>query len=148
MPSVLFFIPDKWHSFAFKRLRFGTVAISLYYLENSVIRKRFNEARIHFAINRISVLPFIARKLRELKSSHGNGLFGRIVLGRTRIHYLNIISHHFMSRDEIDTPHSQERIQACLFKVRLNGEIISMCVVNAQGYRENYYKQLGNNTRI
>ncbi len=89
-----------------------------------------------------SLLPFIVRKLKELKSCHGIGLFGRIVIGRAQINYLNIISHHFMNRDEIDTPHGQERLQACVFKVPLNGEMISMCAANAKGYRENYYEQL------
>ena len=89
-----------------------------------------------------SLLPFIIRKLKELNACHGIGLFGRIVVGRAHINYLNIISHHFMSRDEIDTPHGQERLQACVFKVPLNGKMISMCSVNAKGYRKNYYEQL------
>ena len=53
--SPLFFIPGKWRFFVFHRLRFGNVATNLYYLENSIIRKRFNEPRIHFAVNCASV---------------------------------------------------------------------------------------------
>ncbi len=92
-----------------------------------------------------SLLPYIVRKLKELKSCHGIGLFGRIVIGRAQINYLNIISHHFMSRDEIDTSHGQERLQACVFRVPLNGEMVSMCSINAKGYRKDYYEQLKKN---
>ena len=89
-----------------------------------------------------SLLPFIVRKLMELRTRHGSGLFYKIVVGCVRINYLNIISHHFMSSQEIDTPCGQERIHSCVFKVPINGEMISMCAVNAKGYRENYYEQL------
>jgi len=54
-PRALFFVPGKWRFFVFHRPRFGNVATNLYYLENSVIRKRFNEPRIHFAVNCASV---------------------------------------------------------------------------------------------
>ncbi len=89
-----------------------------------------------------SLLPFIVRKLKELSTHHGFGLLGRFVMGRVSINYLNIISHHFMNRDEMNTPNGQERIRACAFKVPLNGEMISMCAVNANDYRKNYYQQL------
>ncbi len=54
-PGVLFFIPGKWRFFIFNRPRFGNIATNLYYLENSIIRKRFDEPRIHFAVNCASV---------------------------------------------------------------------------------------------
>jgi len=50
-PFPFFFLPDKTGFFVFQRPVFGTVSTSLYYLENSVIRKRFSEPRIHFALN-------------------------------------------------------------------------------------------------
>ncbi len=50
-PFPLFFLPDKTGFFFFQRPTFGTVTTSLYYLENSVIRKRFLEPRVHFALN-------------------------------------------------------------------------------------------------
>jgi len=54
-PAPLFFLPDKWGFFLLHRPQFGTVNTSLYYLENSVIRKRFLEPRIHFALNCASI---------------------------------------------------------------------------------------------
>lgn len=50
-PFPLFFLPDKMGFFFFQRPSFGNVNTSLYYLENSVIRKRFSEPRVHFALN-------------------------------------------------------------------------------------------------
>ena len=50
-PFPLFFLPDKTGFFIFQRPVFGTVSTSLYYLENSVIRERFFEPRVHFALN-------------------------------------------------------------------------------------------------
>ncbi|MGH8552091.1 MAG: DUF547 domain-containing protein, partial [Methylococcales bacterium] len=50
-PFPLFFLPDKTGFFFFQRPIFGGVSTSLYYLENNVIRERFNEPRIHFALN-------------------------------------------------------------------------------------------------
>lgn len=50
-PLPLFFLPDKTGFFVFQRPVFGNVSTSLYYLENNVIRERFKEPRIHFALN-------------------------------------------------------------------------------------------------
>lgn len=50
-PAIFFFFPDKAGFFFFQRLTFGGQTTSLYYLENRVIRKRFNDPRIHFALN-------------------------------------------------------------------------------------------------
>ena len=50
-PGIFFFLSDKSGFFFFQRLTFGGKSTSLYYLENQVIRKRFNDPRIHFALN-------------------------------------------------------------------------------------------------
>ena len=50
-PGIFFFLSNKSGFFFFQRLTFGGKSTSLYYLENQVIRKRFNEPRIHFAVN-------------------------------------------------------------------------------------------------
>ncbi len=50
-PTLLFFLTDKAGFFYFQRLSFGGTTTSLYYLENEVIRKRYREPRIHFALN-------------------------------------------------------------------------------------------------
>jgi hypothetical protein len=50
-PFLFFFLPDASGFFAFQRAAFGGRTTSLYYLENRLIRKRFAEPRIHFALN-------------------------------------------------------------------------------------------------
>lgn len=54
-PALLFFLSDKAGFFVFQRLSFGAQTTSLYYLENQVIRKRFKDPRIHFAVNCASI---------------------------------------------------------------------------------------------
>jgi hypothetical protein len=50
-PRLFFFLPDISGFFLFQKPVLGRQTISLYSLENKVIRKRFNEPRIHFALN-------------------------------------------------------------------------------------------------
>ena len=47
-----------------------------------------------------------------------------------------------MSRAQLETPIGQERVQQCVFTVPVNGELVSMCEVNALGIRERYYAQI------
>ena len=54
-PGIFFFLSDKSGFFFFQRLIFGGKSTSLYYLENQLIRKRFNDPRIHFAVNCASI---------------------------------------------------------------------------------------------
>jgi hypothetical protein len=50
-PFPLFFLPDKSGFFLFQRLVLGGRSMSLYSLENKIIRKRFGDPRIHFVLN-------------------------------------------------------------------------------------------------
>ncbi|MDJ0810740.1 MAG: DUF547 domain-containing protein [Desulfobacterales bacterium] len=50
-PWLFFFMSDQAGFFFFRRLAFGGKTTSLYYLENKVIRERFGDPRIHFAVN-------------------------------------------------------------------------------------------------
>jgi len=50
-PLLLFFFPDKSGFFFFQRFTYGGTEIDLYALENKIIRKRFDDPRIHFALN-------------------------------------------------------------------------------------------------
>ncbi|MCI0733773.1 MAG: radical SAM protein [Methylococcaceae bacterium] len=89
-----------------------------------------------------SVLPFLARSLAQY---HPQGLLGTVaswITGNTRLNYLNIVSHHFMNRAELETPLGRERLDLCAFKVPINGSLVSMCEVNAAGIRDEYYRSL------
>lgn len=50
-PFLLFFLPENSGFFYFQRPIFGGESTSLYDLEKDVIRKRFGDPRIHFALN-------------------------------------------------------------------------------------------------
>lgn len=49
-PVAWFFLPDKWRFFLLNRFQLGQHETSLYALEN-LIRERFSDPRVHFALN-------------------------------------------------------------------------------------------------
>ncbi|MGH8550830.1 MAG: radical SAM protein [Methylococcales bacterium] len=92
-----------------------------------------------------SVLPFLARSLSQYHPAGLPGTLASWITGHTRLNYLNIVSHHFMSRMELETPLGRERLDLCAFKVPVNDSLVSMCEVNAAGIRDDYYKSLARN---
>jgi len=59
-----------------------------------------------------------------------------------------IVVHNFMSPDELETEEGKERLNACSFKLPVNGEMISMCEMNASGLRAQIDKlNLNNKTK-
>ena len=50
-PWLFFFMPERSGFFYFQRPVFGGEEISLYDLENDIVRPRFSDPRIHFALN-------------------------------------------------------------------------------------------------
>ncbi len=65
------------------------------------------------------------------------------LLGRSAsVHGLAIVSHHFMSAEQINTAQGKERLEQCVFHLSVNGQLVSMCEVNALGVRDEYYAQL------
>ncbi len=50
-PALFFFLPNKSGFFIFQKPIIGGRKISLYRLENGIIRKRFSDPRVHFALN-------------------------------------------------------------------------------------------------
>ncbi len=71
-PSLFFFLPEVSGFFVFQKPIFGGKKISLFNLENNIIRKRFNEPRVHFALNCASIscpqLPSKAFRANTLES--------------------------------------------------------------------------------
>ena len=47
-----------------------------------------------------------------------------------------VIVHNFMSTHELETKEGQERLQACAFKVPVNGRMVSMCELNGTDMRK------------
>jgi hypothetical protein len=54
--------------------------------------------------------------------------------------YFNLVSHHFMSAAEVATPRGRERLDACAFRVPVDGRLVSMCAANALGLRDAAYR--------
>lgn len=54
-PFLLSFLPEEAGFFVFQRVTLGRRRVSLYSLENRILRRRFGDPRVHFAINCASV---------------------------------------------------------------------------------------------
>ena len=65
-----------------------------------------------------------------------------LINGKLSVQPLVIVSHHFMSADELSTEEGKSRLAHCVFHVPVNGELVSMCEVNALGVRDRYYADL------
>ena len=52
---------------------------------------------------------------------------------------LALVVHKFMSPSELETPVGRERLEACTFKVPYDGQMISMCEMNATDLRSRLY---------
>ncbi len=80
--------------------------------------------------------------LKDFKTNSVLTNFLKIITNRAKLHRLTIVTHHFMNEDELETDLGKERLDHCSFKVPFNGELISMCEMNAKSFRQDYYKQL------
>lgn len=95
-----------------------------------------------------SVLPYARHWLARLHGRSAIGGLSALLRGRMRARGFLFVSHHFMSRAQLETPLGQERVKHCVFHVPVNGELVSMCEVNALGIRESYYTQIASGRRL
>ncbi len=49
---------------------------------------------------------------------------------------LVVVAHNFMSAHELDTPEGQERLDACVFKLPVDGRMVPMCEMNGTDLRK------------
>ncbi|MFT5180892.1 MAG: MoaA/NifB/PqqE/SkfB family radical SAM enzyme [Alphaproteobacteria bacterium] len=80
--------------------------------------------------------------LRRLDRRNPFGLALRILTGTACLDRLMIASHHFMSAAEMATDEGRERLDHCSFMVPVEGELKSMCEVNAAGLRDRVYASI------
>ena len=66
-------------------------------------------------------------------------LFASALARRTRVDGITLTSHHFMSPAELKTDVGRARLDACVFRLPINGQMVPMCAVNAGGVREEFY---------
>lgn len=102
-PAVFFFMPRGSGFFVFHRVVLGGVPVSLYSLENQVVRKRFTDPRYHFALNCASIgcprLPrqaFTADNLESMLATEARRFMGedrnfRVDHGAKRVYLSEII---------------------------------------------------------
>ncbi len=86
--------------------------------------------------------PFLWRWLTRLGDGRPLSFLRDWARGRLRIDYLNIVTHHFMTRDELSTRLGRERVASCAFRVPLGESMVSMCEVNALGLRDRFYEKI------
>ncbi|MFN7943082.1 MAG: hypothetical protein U0X73_15935 [Thermoanaerobaculia bacterium] len=92
------------------------------------------------------ILPWV----RERAAESGGPLARlaiELVRGRVRIDSFQVVSHHFMSREEAASERGRDRIAACLFRVPIGGRMVSMCEANALGVRDHFYGELAASER-
>jgi hypothetical protein len=94
-----------------------------------------------------SALRFAGHWLRRVGAGSAWRGARRLAGGGARMTPLVVVSHHFMAREELDTPLGRERLAHCVFHVPVDGELVSMCEVNALGVRERYYAALARRER-
>lgn len=88
-------------------------------------------------------LPVFARHwLQRIDPAHPWRAARAIMSGTLRLQSLVIVSHHFMSHQQLSTPLGEERLSHCVFHVHMRGRTMSMCEANANGGRDAYYAQL------
>ena len=110
-------------------------------------RERFARALAvllrHGALLARDALPLVLDLVRRsLGDAPVRELVPALVRGRLRANYLNLVSHHFMGAAELRTEAGRERCAECVFKVPIDGELVSMCEANAGGRRDDFYARL------
>ncbi len=89
-----------------------------------------------------NLAPYALHWLRRFDAARPLLFLGRLLTGRARAQGLVFVSHHFMSRAELETPLGRERLELCVFHVPVQDRLVPMCEVNALGVRERYYAGL------
>ncbi len=94
-----------------------------------------------------NVPAFAWHWLRRLGDGNPWRAARELASGALHAHGFLFVSHHFMSKAQLETPLGQERVQHCVFTVPVDGQLVSMCEVNALGIREEYYAQIATAAR-
>jgi hypothetical protein len=91
-------------------------------------------------------LPFYSLyRLWGIRSWFFSFMAHALSLRPIRIRPLAIVVHKFMSTSELTTPLGRERLRACVFKVPVDGQMVSMCKLNATSMRRELNRSLQQN---
>src|SRR4029079_14138578 len=94
-----------------------------------------------------TVAPYFWHLVKRMDPEKPRRLLFRLLTGKAQAPHFNIVSHHFMSRAEAETPLGQERLGKCVFKVPVDGKLLPMCELNAPGVRDRFYESIRLGTR-
>ena len=81
----------------------------------------------------------------RLHDELGTSFFPLLLRGvthRVRVDGVTLTSHHFMSPEELTTTTGKARLDACVFRLPYNGQMVPMCQMNAGGVREQMYAEI------
>ncbi len=67
-------------------------------------------------------------------------LMGMLRLRRCSVRPFAVVVHNFMGADEVETVSGRQRMAACAFRVPIDGEMVSMCALNATDRRRRLNK--------
>lgn len=88
------------------------------------------------------VRRWLDARLREELGTSFAALLARGLARRVRVDGVTFTSHHFMSPAELTTDVGRARLDACVFRVPYNDQMVPMCQINAAGVREKFYSEL------
>ena len=80
----------------------------------------------------------VTRAWRE--RAHAPAVLAALFRLKLRVRPFVFVIHSFMSREELETDLGRERLAACVFKLPVNGKMVSMCQMNATEIRESTYQ--------
>jgi MoaA/NifB/PqqE/SkfB family radical SAM enzyme len=131
---------DRWF---FQRINNGGLAG---YTSNALPRAEANARLIGRLLRHPRLwfeIPFfvLARALGEWRL--GLRMLGSLVRGRLpRVHPFSVVVHHFMDQKLLDTDEGKERLDACVFRLPVDGEMIPMCQFNGSSLRASVLEEV------
>lgn len=85
---------------------------------------------------------WVNEKLKESMGTSFAPVLARGLLRKLRVDSVTFTSHHFMDASQLETERGKERLDACVFRVPIDDEMVPMCRVNAGGVREKFYEEI------
>jgi uncharacterized radical SAM superfamily Fe-S cluster-containing enzyme len=131
---------DRWF---FRRINLGGLAG---YTSNALPRAEANARLIGRLLRHPRLwfeIPFfvLARALGEWRL--GLRMLGSLLRGRLpRIHPFAVVVHHFMDQDLLDTDEGRERLDSCVFRLPVDGEMVPMCRFNGTELRAQLVQEM------
>lgn len=81
---------------------------------------------------------YVARRSWQ-ERRHIPAVLGAALRGKLRVRPFAFVVHAFMDRAELDTAKGRERLDACVFRLSVDGRMVPMCEMNGSEIRESTY---------